>query len=110
MPSPARLRATIATLAAPPDDLRDLRTFHKALGDTTRLRIVRRLSEGPATVGHLIGLVDLSQPLVSWHVRTLKAAGLVETRRSGREVICSLRREAFQRFLTEERALLGLAS
>lgn len=110
MPSPARIRATIATIAAPPDELRDLRTFHKALADTTRLQIVRRLSDGPATVGALIDLVDLSQPLVSWHVRTLKAAGLVETRRSGREVICELRREAFQRFFMEERALLGAAS
>jgi len=110
VPSPARIRATIATIAAPPDDLRDLRAFHKALADTTRLQIVRRLSDGPATVGDLIDLVELSQPLVSWHVRTLKAAGLVETRRSGREVICSLRREAFHRFFTEERALLGQAS
>ena len=69
MPSPARIRATLATIAHPADDLRDLRAFHKALADTTRLRIIRRLSDGPATVSELIDLVDLSQPLVSWHVR-----------------------------------------
>lgn len=110
MPSPARIRSTIATIATPPDELRDLRTFHKALADTTRLRILRRLAGSDATVGELIDLVDLSQPLVSWHVRTLKAAGLVATKRSGREVICSLHHEALERFLAEDRALLGRVS
>jgi DNA-binding transcriptional ArsR family regulator len=30
--------------------------------------------------------------LVSWHLRRLKAAGIVKIRRSGREVYCSLDR------------------
>jgi DNA-binding transcriptional ArsR family regulator len=109
VPSPAHIRSTIATIAAPPDDLRELRAFHKALADTTRLRILRRLSVSPAAVGELIELVDLSQPLVSWHIRTLRAAGLVETCRTGRQVICTLRPEALSRYLHQERALLGLA-
>lgn len=109
MPTPARIRSTLATIAAPPDELRDLRTFHKALADTTRLQILRRLSASPASVGELIELVDLSQPLVSWHVRTLKSAGLVETRRTGRQVICTLLPDALSRRLDEERALFGLA-
>ena len=58
----------------------------------------------------LIDYVDLSQPLVSWHLRRLKAAGIVETRRSGREVICTLSREMLDRFREQERLLLGLAS
>lgn len=109
MPSPAHIRSTIASIAAPPDDLRELKAFHRALADVTRLQILRRLSQGPATVGDLIDLVDLSQPLVSWHVRTLRAAALVVTRRQGREVICELHHEPFGRFLADERALLGLA-
>lgn len=52
--------------------------------------------------------VDLSQPLVSWHLRRLRVAGLVETRRMGREVIGSLGREALGRFREQERQLLGL--
>jgi DNA-binding transcriptional ArsR family regulator len=52
--------------------------------------------------------VGLSQPLVSWHLRTLRSTGLVETRRSGREVICSLRQEAFEGYRARERELLGL--
>ena len=109
MPTPARIRATIATIASPPDELRELKAFHSALSDTTRLRLLQRLAEGPATVGELVGLVDLSQPLVSWHLRTLRVAGLVATERSGREVICTLRREALERYLRDARAVLGLA-
>src|SRR3712207_8711704 len=65
------------------------------------LRILRRLNDGPASVGELIDLVDLSQPLVSWHVRTLRAAGLIETRRAGREVICTLRPERSEEHTSE---------
>jgi ArsR family transcriptional regulator, arsenate/arsenite/antimonite-responsive transcriptional repressor len=83
--------------------------FHKALADPTRLRILQRLAESPGTVTELIDHVDLSQPLVSWHLRRLRAAGLIDTRRNGREVICSLRREAFDDHQERERALLGLA-
>ncbi len=108
MASRARLRRAIATIAAPSEELRELRAFHKALADVSRLRIVQRLAESPATVTDLIDSVGLSQPLVSWHLRTLKAIGLVATKRSGREVICSLRREQYRAFEQRGRDLLGL--
>ena len=109
MPSPAHIRSTIATLAAPPEDLRAMAAYHKALADPTRLRLLQRLAERPATVTELIEHVDLSQPLVSWHLHRLKAAGVVETRRSGREVICTLSRDALEFFRARDRELLGLA-
>ena len=108
MPSPARIRSTLAAIAAPPEELRELRAFHKALADVTRLRIVERLAGSSATVTEIIAHVDLSQPLVSWHLRTLKSIGLVETRRQGREVICSLHRDEFDRFARREREMLDL--
>lgn len=74
-----------------------------------RLRIVRRLAESDATVTELIEHVGLSQPLVSWHIGRLRAAGLVETRRNGRETLCSLRPEAWEAFVERERVALGLA-
>ncbi|CAN5734563.1 hypothetical protein BH23CHL7_BH23CHL7_03020 [soil metagenome] len=110
MPTPARIRSTIATITAPPDDLRELRAFHKALADTTRLRLLQRLADAPASVNELTAHVDLSQPLVSWHLRRLELAGLIETQRKGREVICSLRRDALDRLRAREGELLGLAS
>ena len=109
MPSPAHIRGTVAAIVDQPDDLRELRIFHKALADVNRLRIVRRLGEGPATVGDLIDTVGLSQPLVSWHVSRLKAAGIVETRRAGREVMCQLRLNVFDEIAKRERLLLGVS-
>src|SRR5262245_39989230 len=108
-PTPARIRSTIASAVAQPSDLRELRLVHKALADVNRLRIVRRLAEAEATVAELVAQVGLSQPLVSWHVGRLRAAGLVVTRRSGRETVCRLRPEAFQEFAAREAAVLGLA-
>jgi ArsR family transcriptional regulator len=108
-PSPARFRATIASVVDQPEELRELRLFHKALADVNRLRIVRRLAASHATVRELIEHVGLSQPLVSWHLGRLRLAGIVATRRSGRETICRLRPEAFEAVRARERQILGLA-
>jgi ArsR family transcriptional regulator len=109
LPSPAHIRGTVAAIVDQPDDLRELRVFHKALADVNRLRIVKRLAEGPATVGELIDTVGLSQPLVSWHVGRLKAAGVVLTKRAGREVLCRLRPNVFDEVAERERFLLGFS-
>jgi len=74
-----------------------------------RLRIVRRLAQGEATVTDLIDQVGLSQPLVSWHLGKLRLAGLVETRRAGRETVTRLLPEAWDRFAAYERQVLGIA-
>jgi DNA-binding transcriptional ArsR family regulator len=107
-PSPARIRSTIAAVVDQPDDLRQLRAFHKALADVNRLRILRRLAVADATVRELIEHVGLSQPLVSWHIGRLRVAGLVDTRRSGRETVCRLRPEAFEATYQQELATLGI--
>jgi DNA-binding transcriptional ArsR family regulator len=106
LPSPAHIRGTVATIVDQPDDLRELRTFHKALADVNRLRIVQRLAEGPATVGELIETVGLSQPLVSWHIGRLRAAGIVKSKRSGREILCELQPAVFTAVAERERDLL----
>jgi ArsR family transcriptional regulator len=82
---------------------------HKTLADVNRLRIVRRLALADASVRELIDEVGLSQPLVSWHVGRLRAAGLIETRRRGRETQVRLRPEAWEAFVERERIVLGLA-
>lgn len=107
-PSPAHIRSTIAAVVDPPEDLRALRVVHKALADVNRLRIVQRLAEGEATVSELIQRVGLSQPLVSWHLGRLRVAGLIQTRRVGRETVSRLLPEAFRAFAEHERRVLGL--
>jgi DNA-binding transcriptional ArsR family regulator len=73
-----------------------------------RLRIVRRLADGEATVSDLIEHVGLSQPLVSWHLGRLRHAGLIETRRAGRETVSRLLPEAFEAFAAYEQRVLGI--
>ena len=89
-------------------DLRRLRTLYRALGDETRLRIIGLLAElGPMPVNALSAHVGLSQPLISWHLRILRLADLIETRRQGREVICRLRVAAFEELHETEARLIG---
>ena len=89
-------------------DLRRLRTLYRALGDETRLRVIGLLAElGPMPVNRLSARVGLSQPLISWHLRILRVAGLIETRRQGREVICGLRTAAFEELHEAEARLIG---
>jgi ArsR family transcriptional regulator, arsenate/arsenite/antimonite-responsive transcriptional repressor len=89
-------------------DLRRLRTLYRALGDETRLRVIGILAEvGPLPVGELSSRVNLSQPLISWHLRILRVAGLIDTRRQGRETICRLRTAAFEELHEAEGRLIG---
>ena len=107
-PSPAHIRSTIASVVDQPDDLRALRLMHKTLADVNRLRILQRLAQGEASVSELIQRVGLSQPLVSWHLGRLRVAGLIQTRRVGRETVSKLLPEAFKTFAEYERRVLGL--
>ena len=89
-------------------DLRRLRTFYRALGDETRLRMIGLLAEiGPMPVNELSSRVALSQPLISWHLRILRLAGVVDTQRQGRATICRLRRAAFEELHGVEARLIG---
>ncbi len=105
-----KIRYVIPTTPETPGerDLRRLRTLYRALGDETRLRVIGILAEvGPLPVGELSSRVGLSQPLISWHLRILRLAGLIETTRQGREVICSLRSAAFEDLHEAEARLIG---
>jgi ArsR family transcriptional regulator len=76
--------------------LRELKAYHRALGDVTRLRAVQVLAtEGALNVSELVRRLKVSQPLMSWHLRRLTRAGIVRTERVGREVRCSFDRERF---------------
>ena len=58
----------------------------RALGDETRLRLLEHLTVGERTVADLMEATGLGQSLVSHHLRSLRGAGLVTTRREGRWV------------------------
>src|SRR5436309_14574397 len=79
--------------AALPDIGRAVRWFH-ALSDETRLEIVRLLSHGERCVCELRNVLDAAQSRLSFHLKTLKDAGLVSDRREGRWIYYALNRDA----------------
>jgi DNA-binding transcriptional ArsR family regulator len=58
----------------------------RTLASPRRLDILHRLAEGPCEVGRLAADIEASQPNVSQHLAVLRAAGIVEADRDGREV------------------------
>ena len=66
----------------------------KALSDETRLRILEQLAGGERCVCELTDALDAGQSLLSFHLKTLKDAGLVGDRRAGRWVHYSINADA----------------
>ena len=83
--------ATVATR-----DLRKLTRQFRALSDDNRLRIIDMLRGGECCVCELTDSLDIAQSLLSFHLRTLKDAGLVTDRRDGRWSYYALNPEAFE--------------
>ncbi len=93
--------------------MQDLNAFFRSLADRKRLRIAYYLAgHEEVTVTHLGAELHYSQPLISWHLRVLRRVGIVHTRRAGRQVFCSLNRqalEAYERQMNENFSLHGQA-
>lgn len=62
----------------------------RALGDTTRRRMLRDLAGGERTVGQLAAPFEMSLAAASKHVKALEAAGLVRREIDGRVHRCRL--------------------
>jgi ArsR family transcriptional regulator len=65
----------------------------KALADPARVKIVNLLANAPdaACVCDITPQVDLSQPTVSFHLKKLRNAGLIERTQRGKWAFYSLR-------------------
>lgn len=73
----------------------------QALGDPSRVEIVWALSRQEMSVGSIAREVNMSQPAVSHHLRTLRNLRLVRVRRDGRTAFYSLDDEHIDRLLQE---------
>jgi DNA-binding transcriptional ArsR family regulator len=62
----------------------------KTLAAPVRLALLVVLADGSRCVHELVDELEVSQPLVSQHLRVLRAARLVEAERRGREVVYRL--------------------
>lgn len=62
----------------------------KALGNPTRLELLDLLAQGPRSVDELASAAGIAVNTCSAHLQSLRRAGLVETRREGRQIFYSL--------------------
>jgi ArsR family transcriptional regulator, zinc-responsive transcriptional repressor len=62
----------------------------RALAAPVRIAVVLQLRESQRCVHELVDALGVPQPLVSQHLKILKAAGVVTGERSGREVLYRL--------------------
>ena len=58
----------------------------RTLAHPSRLRIIHRLAGGPVEVGRIAFDLGISQPNASQHLAVMRAAGVVDAERNGREV------------------------
>jgi ArsR family transcriptional regulator, arsenate/arsenite/antimonite-responsive transcriptional repressor len=81
------------TPVAEPDLAAHARLFH-ALSDERRLRILMEFGEGELCVCDLQAELGIAQSLLSFHLKALRDAGLVNVRRNGRWAHYSVNPEA----------------
>ncbi len=74
----------------------DLAKVFHALSDETRLALVKRLRTGERCVCELMDHLDATQSRLSFHLKVLLEAGIVDCRREGRWAYYWLRAEAFE--------------
>jgi ArsR family transcriptional regulator, arsenate/arsenite/antimonite-responsive transcriptional repressor / arsenate reductase (thioredoxin) len=82
-----------------PAPIPDVVRFFRVLADQTRLAIVRLLARSDLRAGEIVELMQLPQNAISYHLKQLRAVGLLRDRRSSadaRDIYYSLDLERLQ--------------
>ena len=80
--------------------------LHRALGDDTRLRILKLLAGRDLYLTEIAQLLELSKPTIKHHLALLRSAGLVTVTESGTVMYYSLRRPRLDEAMTELKGFL----
>jgi ArsR family transcriptional regulator len=90
-------------------DLKHLEKILKAMGDVNRLKILEDISGkgGCAQCSEIVKNLELAQPSVSHHIKTLIEAGLIEPEKNGRQYTYLLNRNLYENFLKRLKTLAG---
>jgi DNA-binding transcriptional ArsR family regulator len=89
------------------DELQSAAFLAKSLSDGNRLKILLLISNGRKSVSAIVEALDLSQPLVSHHLKELKRSLMVKVEREGPFVYYEL---ADERILTALQILSEVAA
>jgi DNA-binding transcriptional ArsR family regulator len=69
----------------------------EAVSEPTRRAMLDLLAGGERSVGELVDRFDVTQPAISHHLRILREAGLVKTRKAGRQRLYCLQARPLRR-------------
>ena len=74
----------------------NLNKVFTALSDDTRRKILVLLKKGSMTAGEIAEQFDISKPSITFHLKILKEAELVDSKKRGQFVIYTLRVSVFE--------------
>ncbi|KYC45864.1 MAG: DNA-binding transcriptional repressor ArsR [Candidatus Methanofastidiosum methylothiophilum] len=63
----------------------------KAMGETTRYKILSALISGEKCACEIPGLINRSQPNTSMHLSKLQDLGIIKSRRDGKRILYSIK-------------------
>jgi len=72
-----------------------LQQYLQILSDINRLRIIKFIGNDERTVSEIVNAMNLSQPLVSHHLKTLKNSSILDTKRVGPFIFYTLKDARF---------------
>ena len=83
-------------------NLKQVKKISKALADDHRLKILQeiKMRADYLMCSELCGIIDLTQPSVSHHVKLLQEADLIIQEKEGRNVKYRLNRKIFEEYIS----------
>ena len=85
---------------------RELRAFFSALGDSTRLKMVRLIGDEELCSCEVMAALELTQPTTSHHLGILERAGLLSSRRNGKWVFYKIANPKVRNLITKGFSLI----
>ncbi len=90
-------KRTSAKKVAPSSSLEVSADLFAALGDETRLVLLREIARsGPVSLARLTEHTEVTRQAVTKHLRVLEGTGLVESKRDGRESLWRVKDARFE--------------
>ena len=80
---------------------RELKAFFSALGDSTRLKMLRLIGDEELCSCEVMAALELTQPTTSHHLGILERAGLLSTRRNGKWVFYKIANPQVRNLITK---------
>jgi ArsR family transcriptional regulator len=90
-------------------ELKQIEKISKALGDVSRLTILLNMSKrkGIMQCSEIMAVLDLAQPSVSHHIKTLTEAGLIEPEKEGRSYSYQLNTTLLNDYIATMKEIAG---